>query len=139
MIKFVFFLGLRWSTKSRDLVQTYSCAVWIGWSGLGLLDSTVFSDSLHSWSWSSFCSYGKCHYPSKQTRIFLKRVFREKKYLMRTIFHENLSKNLMFMFSPQFKNWVGHNIFREIILYHEIFLAWFFKIFLFCLLCKFFI
>merc|ERR1712223_964692 len=49
--------GLRWSTKSRDLVQTYSCAVWIGWSGLGLLDSTVFSDSLHSWSWSSFCSY----------------------------------------------------------------------------------
>merc|ERR1711992_363532 len=26
-------------------------------SGLGLLDSTVFSDSLYSWSWFGFCSY----------------------------------------------------------------------------------
>merc|ERR1711890_143298 len=52
-----FAYGLRRSTKSRDLVQTYSCVVWIGWSGLGLLDSTVFSDSLYSWSWFGFCSY----------------------------------------------------------------------------------
>merc|ERR1711879_64796 len=48
--------GLRWSTKSRDLVQTYICAVWIGWSGLGLLDSTVFSDSLHSWTGLAFAA-----------------------------------------------------------------------------------
>merc|ERR1712203_1185587 len=52
-----FAYGLRWPTKSRDLVQAYSCVVWIGWSGLGLLDSTVFSDSLYSWSWFGFCSY----------------------------------------------------------------------------------